>query len=113
MTKIINGYAAAANQSAQSRRFNLKYFNFGLGALISVVGVLYLVNISDLTVLGFALRDLKSQAATLASANLEYEEAVNAAQSYYSLNARTKNLNMVSVGDVEYISMTAAVALAR
>jgi len=113
MTKIVNGYAVALSQPAKNNRLNLKYFNLGLGAFIAVFGVLYLVNISDLTVLGFALRDLKSQAATLASANLEYEEAVNSAQSYYSLNTRTKNLKMVAVGDVEYLTMTASVAMAR
>jgi hypothetical protein len=113
MTKIINGYAATLNPSARNYRFNLKYFNLGIGAVIAVLGVFYLVNISDLTVLGFTLRDLKSQAGTLASANLEYEEAVNSAQSYYSLSARTKNLNMVAVGDVEYLAPAGSVALAR
>ncbi|MFA5155436.1 MAG: hypothetical protein WC453_03290 [Patescibacteria group bacterium] len=113
MTKIVNGQAVALNSPARSQRINLKYCNLGLGALIAIAGFLYLLNINDLTVLGFTLRDLKTQAAALSSANLEYQEAVNTAQSYYSLSARTKNLNMVAVGDVEYLTMAAPVAMAR
>ncbi len=113
MTKIINGYAAPLSPSAKNYRLNLKYLNFGLYALLASLGVFYLVNISDLTVSGFALRDLKNQAANLASANLDYQEAVNSAQSYYSLSARTKSLNMVAIGDVEYLAMNSNVAMAK
>ena len=109
---IANGYAAQITP-ARTNRFNLKYFNFGLYAVIAVIGAFYLVNINDLTVSGFALRDLKSRAATLASAKLESEETVNSAQSYHALSSRTKNLNMVAIGDVEYLTVNGGVAMAR
>lgn len=112
MTMIMNGYAAQV-APAKTNRFNLKYFNFGLYAIITIVGAFYLVNINELTVSGFALRDLKSQAATLSSVKLENEEAVNSAQSYHALSARTKNLNMVAIGDVEYLTLNGGVAMAR
>lgn len=113
MTKIMNGHVAPLNCPVKNHRFHLKYFNFGLYAILAVLGFLYLINISDLTVSGFTLRDLKARARSLASTNLEHEQAVNDARSYYSLSARTKNLNMVAVGDVEYLVLNDTVALAR
>ena len=113
MTKIVNCYAAQLSSPAKNHRFNLKYFNFGLYSVLALLGIFYLINISNLTVSGFTLRDLKTQVSTLASANLENQEAVNSAQSYYSLNARTKNLNMVAFGDVEYLTDNGNLALAK
>jgi hypothetical protein len=103
MTKIATNYASQRATSSD-HGFNLKYFNVCLFAGLAALGVMYLINISDLTVQGFALRDLKSQVASLASEKMANEEAVNAAQSYYSLNERTGSLDMVAIGDVEYLS---------
>ncbi len=103
MTKIATNYASQ-RATCTGSKFNLKYFNVCLFSGLAVLGVMYLINISDLTVQGFALRDLKSQAAALASEKMANEEAVNAAQSYYSLNERTGSLHMVAIGDVEYLS---------
>ncbi|MFA5108949.1 MAG: hypothetical protein WC458_00150 [Patescibacteria group bacterium] len=105
MTKIVNCYATRLNCPVKSRGFNLKYFNLGLFAVIAFFGAFYLININNLTVQGFVLRDLKSQVAVLAGEKMANEEAVNSTQSYYSLNSRTKGLNMVAVGEVEYLSV--------
>ena len=103
MTKIVNNYNHQRTAASKSR-FNLKYLNIFLFASSAILGVMYLVNISDLTVQGFALRDLKSEVSALASEKMTNEEIVNAAQSYYSLNTRTEGLDMVAIGDVEYLS---------
>ncbi|MDP2944181.1 MAG: hypothetical protein Q8N57_01245 [bacterium] len=102
MTKIATNYASQRTVSGLTR-FNLKYFNVCLFAGLAVLGVMYLINISDLTVQGFSLRDLKSRVSDLASEKMANEEAVNAAQSYYSLNARAQGLDMVAIDDVEYL----------
>lgn len=112
MTKIINCYAGH-NQAAKGRsRLNLKYLNLGLFALGLILVTVYLVNISQLTVQGFTLRELKSRAAALNNEILEKEEKVSAAQSYYIVNTRTKDLQMVAVDNIEYLS-TSAVAVLR
>jgi len=103
MTKIVNGYSLPLNP-APARRLNLRYLNGALFASLGVLGAFYLVNISHLTVQGFVLRDLKSRASELASVNTEQEEAVNLAQSYNALEARTPELKMVAIGDVEYLA---------
>jgi hypothetical protein len=104
MTKIINGQVIPVQTASRSRRFNLKYFNVILFGLLAGLGSFYLVNINDLTVQGFALRDLKTQSANLASTNLDVQEQVNLAQSYSSLNSRVQGLHLVAVSNVEYLS---------
>lgn len=108
MTQIINGPVMAGNFK-KGRRVNLKAINLGLGVVITVCSLLYLFNISDLTVKGFALRELKARANSLASEKMANEEKVNSLQSYYSLNSRTKVLNMVAVGNIEYLTVASPV----
>lgn len=104
MTKVINCYQASVSASAKVKRLNLKCFNIGLAALILSLGAFYLFNISDLTVKGFALKELKTKASMLASEKLDNEERINNLQSYYSLNSRTQKLNMVAIGEIDYLS---------
>ena len=104
MTKIVNCYSDQLNSAKKNKRLKLKSLNLGLFIFIFTFGLLYLFNISDLTVKGFALRELKTTATNLASEKLENEEKVNALQSYYSLNSRTQKLNMVAVDNIEYLA---------
>lgn len=109
MTKIINCYQAANNQPARTKLLNLKCFNLGLLIAIAFLGVFYLINISDLTVKGFALKELKTEISLLESEKLDNEEKINNLQSYYSLSTRTQLLNMVAIGEIEYLSVPVAV----
>lgn len=95
-----------------SKRLNLKLVNLVLGAVVFLIGGYYLVNINDLTVKGFALRELKSEATMLTSENLDQETKVMNLQSYGNLNEKVKKLNMVAVGEVEYLTINQT-ALAR
>jgi hypothetical protein len=108
MTQIINCYQAQTQKTSHGKKINLKSLNFCLMSLASVLGVFYLINVSDLTVKGFALKDLQNQANVLASEKLDNEEAVNNLQSYYSLSSRTQKLNMVAVGEIDYLPVTVA-----
>jgi len=112
MTKVINCYQASvnhANHSKQGKRLNLKTLNIGIGILTMCLGVFYLVNVSDLTVKGFALKELKTQVSILSSERLDNEEKINNLQSYYSLNSRTQKLNMVAIGEIDYLTVSNAV----
>lgn len=111
MKKLVSTYAAATEAPVKKTSGKLKIFNFILLAAVAGLGSFHLYNISSLTGQGFVLRELKSRVAALASEQLEYEERINVAQSYYNLSARSKNLNMVAIGEVEYLSLgTLAVA---
>lgn len=95
-----------------SRRINLRFVNLFLGITIVLLGGYYLININDLTVKGFALRELKSEATLLASENSDYEAKVMNFQSYGNLSEKVKKLNMVAVDEVEYLTINQSV-LAR
>ncbi len=88
-----------------SKRLNLRLVNLFLGGILFLIGGYYLVNINDLTVKGFALRELKSEATILTSENLDKETKVMNLQSYGNLNEKVKKLNMVAVGEVEYLTV--------
>ncbi len=108
MTNVINCYQASvnnANHSRKGKRLNLKMLNLGIGALTFCLGVFYLINVSDLTVKGFALKELKTQISILSSEKLDNEEKINNLQSYYSLNSRTQRLNMVAIGEIDYLAV--------
>lgn len=109
MTKIINYYQAPVSRAAKGKRLNLKLFNIGLAIITLGLGVFYLITISDLTVKGFALKELKTEVSILASEKLDYEEQINNLQSYYSLSSRTQKLNMVAIGEIDYLSVPATV----
>jgi cell division protein FtsB len=109
MTKVINCYQTPSSRQSQTKRLNLKCFNIGLSALILSLGVFYLVNVSDLAVKGFALEELKTQVNTLTSEKLDNEEAINNLQSYDSLSSRTQKLNMVAIGEIDYLSVPSAI----
>ena len=101
--KFTNSYQSLSAPAKGPRRFNLKYFNLGLILALLVFGACYLVNINDLTVKGFVLKNLKNQANRLGSINLEAQEQVNSLQSYYALNSRAEKLNMVAVDNIDYL----------
>ena len=103
MTHIVNSLGSK-KPTVKNKNINLRFVNIGIFSILSVLGVFYLISVSDLTVRGFALQELKSQAMAINSDKLANEEKVNKLQSYYSLSARTKGLNMVAIGDIEYLN---------
>jgi hypothetical protein len=109
MTKVINYYQAQASYSKTAKKLNLKFLNMGLMAVVISLGIFHLINISDLTVKGFALKELKTQVNILASEKLDNEEKINNLQSYYSLNSRTERLNMVAISEIDYLAVSGAV----
>ena len=102
MTKLVTSYSNSC--SKDGKRLNLRLVNSFLGGLIVVLGIFYLVNINDLTVKGFALKELKSQSNLLISDNKDCEAKIMNLQSYNNLNDKVKKLNMVAVSEVEYLS---------
>lgn len=98
-----------ANQIKQGRksvkaRFPWQKVNIFLGVTCLVFGVVYLVTMNDLTVKGFALKDLKSRSNLLAEESQDLQAKVLTLQSYTALSPRLQGLNMVQVEDVAYFS---------
>lgn len=112
MTKMGNSYASKLKPDSNGFKIDLKKVNISIFSILSVLGVFYLVSVSDLTVKGFALQELKSQVNLIGNEKLLNEEKINKLQSYYYLSSRTKDLNMVAIGDIEYLNKSAT-ALAK
>lgn len=96
------------NHQANNRlgkRINLKTINIGLFSLVFMLGFAYVVCINDLTVRGFALSDFKGQLNTLTNENQEIDAKIMATQSYNSLISKVKDLNMVAVENVDYLTI--------
>lgn len=90
-------------EAKATKRLSLKRLNFALFATTAVLVGFYLVNINELTVQGFVLQELKSQANNLSSERTEIEEKINSAQSFYALSSKVNDLNMVEASEIEYI----------
>lgn len=112
MTRIVNGYSSKIKPVSSGQAINLRKINIGIFSFLAVLSAFYLIAISDLTVKGFALQELKRQVASASEEKLASEEQVDKLQSYYSLSSRTKDLNMVAIGDIEYLNKNTA-ALAK
>ncbi|HZJ41303.1 MAG TPA: hypothetical protein VFD16_03505 [Candidatus Saccharimonadales bacterium] len=105
MTRMVNCYSGQLKSKPVKHFLNLRIFNLFLFTMIFSLGFFHLLNISDLTVKGFVLQELKTQSASLAAENIDSEQEVDALQSYYVLNSRAQNLNMVKISDIEYLSI--------
>lgn len=78
--------------------------NFALFSVFIFAGVSYLVSANDLVVKGVVMQGLKNQAKSLSEDTRAYENKILALQSYGSLKARVQCLNMVAVGNVDYLT---------
>ena len=84
---------------------NLKNFNKFLFTLIIISGLYHLVSINDLVVKGFSLQELKQEIQLLNAANKEIDLKIMTLGSYNELSQRAvDNLNMVAVGDMDYVT---------
>jgi len=94
------------NNRRQSRQniFSWRALSVFFSAACIVSGIVYLVNMNDLIVKGFVLKDLKSQASLLSQENQDLQAKSLTLQSYAVLSPRMQNLNMVSVDDVAYFA---------
>ncbi len=80
-----------------------KFLNSFLFMTVLSLGVLYLFNINEIAVQGFALSEMKAEADYLAEKKRGLEEKISYEQSYYNFNSRLASLRMIEVQDVEYL----------
>ncbi|MFH1822994.1 MAG: hypothetical protein ABH830_04830, partial [Patescibacteria group bacterium] len=77
---------------------------------IIIIGVFYLVTMNDLIVKGFKLQDLKKDIAIIKNENKDLELKVMALESLNNLHEKAAKLNMVAVGEVDYLTVFREVA---
>jgi hypothetical protein len=82
----------------------IKLINLFLLTLVFVSGGFYLVGMNSLVVKGFELQDLKQQAAVLANENQEISSRKVALESYHNIDSKLRDLNMVAIDKIEYLT---------
>ena len=91
---------------------NIKVVNVGLGCLVGVFALSYLVQINGLATKGYQIKELEQQVTDLQLTNSDLElQAVNL-QSMGRIRDEVAGLNMVAIGETDYLNLT-PVAVAR
>ncbi len=102
-TNLKNSYHGARKSGKSSSFF--RYLNTTLFSVFLLVGFYYLISANDLVVKGVVMQGLKNQAKNLDEDKRVYENKILALQSYGSLKMRVQSLNMVAVGNVDYLTI--------
>jgi len=69
------------------------------------LGLSYIITINDLAVKGIVLEELKKEAAKQNNLTNDYELAIMEMESYDNINKRAKDMNMVKVDKIDYITI--------
>ena len=97
----------------KNKKFILRMFNKILFLLIIAGGVYYVTCINDLSVKSFRMQELKSQASSLDNKHSELEAKIMFLNSYNNLSQKVETLNMVAIGEIDYIAGAGAVAIQK
>ncbi|MEA1963367.1 MAG: hypothetical protein U9M94_03985 [Patescibacteria group bacterium] len=68
-------------------------------------GLCYIVTINDLAVKGIVLEELKKEATRQNNLTNDYELAIMEMESYDNINKRAKDMKMVKVDKIDYITI--------
>lgn len=90
-------------------KINLRIANNFLILLIIVLGVYYVAGANDITVKGFKLQELKVSMMETEDENNKLELKIMSLGSYNNLSERINELEMVAVGQVEYLSSAGSI----
>lgn len=88
----------------KSNIFKVKLVNLFLVALVLVSGAFYLASMNSLVVKGFELQKLKRQASSLANENQEISARKVALESYHDIDSKLRDLNMVAIDKIDYLT---------
>ncbi|MFH1427962.1 MAG: hypothetical protein ABIG60_05570 [Patescibacteria group bacterium] len=89
---------------------SIKLLNIIMLIFIVIAGVFYLVTMNDLIVKGFKLQEFKNEITILKNENKDLELKVMALESLNNLHEKAAKLNMVAVGEVDYLTVFREVA---
>ena len=91
----------------------IRLVNVFLIALIFISGGFYLAGMNNLVVKGFELQKLKKQAQSLSNENQEITARKVALESYQNIDSKLRDLHMVTIDQINYLSATDEVIAKR
>lgn len=92
------------NSTIKNTFFTIKKFNQVILLLIILISLFYLYGMNSISINGFKLKELKDQKNKLAIENQDFELNIMLLSSYNNINERVKDLKMVAVGRIDYIT---------
>jgi len=104
MIKIKKEEAMSSEKKNNKIKLSFKIINPILFSIIIICGAYYLVSTNNLSIKGLELQKLKTKINQLSSENDDLELRIMALKSYNNLSQRVEELNMVAVGEIEYIA---------
>ena len=88
-------------------------FRIGLIAVASVFSVLYIIQMSSVSTKGFAISDLQGQVQTLKNETRSLEVQISQYRSMVSIQERLQGMDLVSAGQLEYVTPVGTVVARR
>lgn len=99
--------APAKTQRLKMRgAISIRMLNLTVISLLLVVGVSYLVQVNSLVTKGYAIKDLENRVDELKKQSNELELQVLDLQSMETVKNKVTQLDMVAIGEVDYLSVT-------
>ncbi len=92
-------------KSIKKNLLNFRNLNKLLLFGIIALGIFYIAGVNDLAIKGYVLNDLKAQYGKLSDENKRLELQAVDLSSYSAVSKKISNLEMVAVGNIEYISV--------
>lgn len=89
--------------------------SFRVGLIIGVVvfGFLYIIQMSSVSTKGFLISDLQSQTQTLEQETRALDVEIAQYRSMSSIQERLRGMNLVAVGNMEYVTPVGTVVAMR
>ncbi len=93
--------------------FSIKILNISIFILIIISAAINLFICNDIIVKGFEIRDLSHEISLLSEKNRELESNLMTKKSYTNIKSRIDNLNLVSVDNINHLSLKETVMAKR
>ena len=110
LAKKMNNRPAAAR--ARQRTANPKMLRFGVGTMVTVMLVAYIMQVNAIATKGYHIKELQGTIDDLRRQHDELRAEATRLQSMAAVKDRVGNLEMVSANDADYVAPT-PVAVAR
>ena len=97
--------------NAQTLKVGNITLNFLLAILICMLGVSYIFEVNSIATKGYEIKKMETQIGELKRQNENLKIQAAELKSMYSIEEKTKNLNMVAPKDVSFLSLPGDVAM--
>lgn len=100
-----------SKKSLPKLKVNIKTLNITLSALIFIFGMSYMIQVNGLVAKGYQIKELEGQVQDLEQIKSDLELEALSLQSMGSIKEKVADLDMVEIGQTQYLDSASAVAV--